>query len=48
MMGVAEKSGNWAEEVRDVSPLRGSRNGLDSAEDSMEVIATTIAELVHV
>ena len=35
-------------EVRDVSPLLGSRNGLDTAEDSMEVIATKVAELVHV
>ena len=36
------------EEVRKVSPLLGSRHGLDTAEDSMEVIATKIAELVHV
>ncbi|MDA8295837.1 MAG: toll/interleukin-1 receptor domain-containing protein [Actinomycetota bacterium] len=36
------------EEVRTVSPLLGSRNGLDTAEDSMEVIAKKIAELVHV
>ena len=35
------------EEVRKVSPLLGSRNGLDTAEDSMEVIAIKIAELVH-
>lgn len=35
-------------EVRKVSPLLGSRNGLDTAEDSMEVIATKIAELVRV
>ena len=34
--------------VRDVSPLLGSRNGLDTADDSMELIATKIAELVHV
>jgi TIR domain len=34
------------EEVRKVSPLLGSRNGLDTAEDSMGVIATKIAELV--
>ncbi|MGI8427820.1 MAG: toll/interleukin-1 receptor domain-containing protein [Solirubrobacteraceae bacterium] len=34
------------EEVRKVSPLLGSRHGLDTAEDSMEVIATKIAELV--
>ena len=32
-------------EIRKVSPLLGSRNGLDTAEDSMEVIATKIAEL---
>lgn len=34
------------DEVRKVSPLLGSRHGLDTAEDSMEVIATKIAELV--
>lgn len=34
------------EEVRKVSPLLGSRHGLDTAEDSMKVIATKIAELV--
>jgi hypothetical protein len=34
------------EDVRKVSPLLGSRNGLHTAEDSMEVIATKIAELV--
>ena len=34
------------EEVRKISPLLGSRNGLDTAEDSMKVIATKIAELV--
>lgn len=39
--------GTTWKEVRDVSPLLGSRNGLDTAEDSMEVIATKIAELVH-
>jgi hypothetical protein len=33
--------------VRDVSPLLGSRNGLNTAEDSMEVIAIKIAELVR-
>lgn len=33
------------EEIRKVSPLLGSRHGLDTAEDSMEVIATKIAEL---
>ena len=36
------------EDVRKVSPLLGSRHGSDTAEDSMEVIATKIAELVHV
>ncbi len=36
------------DEVRKVSPLLGSRNGLDTAEDSIEAIATKIAELVHV
>jgi hypothetical protein len=40
--------GTTYEEVRRVSPLLGSRHGLDRAEDSMEVIATKIAELVHV
>ena len=39
--------GTTWKEVRDVSPLLGSRNGLDTAEDSMEVIATKIAELIH-
>jgi hypothetical protein len=34
------------EKVRKVSPLLGSRHGLDTAEDSMGVIATKIAELV--
>ncbi|MFI9452464.1 toll/interleukin-1 receptor domain-containing protein [Amycolatopsis sp. NPDC052450] len=34
------------DEVRKVSPLLGSRNGLDTADDSMETIATKIAELV--
>jgi hypothetical protein len=34
------------DEVRKVSPLLGSRHGLDTAEDSMPVIATKIAELV--
>jgi hypothetical protein len=36
------------EEVRKVSPLLGSRNGLNTAEDSMKAIATKIAELVRV
>lgn len=38
--------GTTYEDVRKVSPLLGSRNGLHTAEDSMEVIATKIAELV--
>lgn len=36
------------DEVRKVSPLLGSRHGLDTAEDSMQVIATKIAELVSI
>ncbi len=40
--------GTTYEEVRNVSPLLASRNGLNTAEDSMEVIATKIAELVRV
>jgi hypothetical protein len=40
--------GTTYEEVRKVSPLLGSRHGLDTAEDSMEVIATKIAELVRI
>jgi len=32
--------------IREVSPLLGSRNGLDTAEDSMAEIAVKIAELV--
>jgi len=36
------------DEVRKISPLLGSRHGLDTAEDSMEVIATKIAELIRV
>lgn len=35
-------------EIRSVSPLLGSRNGLSTAEDSMEDIAKKIAELVSV
>ena len=38
--------GTTYDEVRKVSPLLGSRNGLNTSEDSMEVIATKIAELV--
>ena len=34
------------DEVRRISPLLGSRHGLDTSEDSMESIATKIAELV--
>lgn len=40
--------GTTYEEVRKISPLLGSRNGLDTAEDSMEVVAAKVAELVHV
>ena len=36
------------EELRKVSPLLGSRNGLDTAEDSLEIVATKLAELVSV
>lgn len=36
------------DEIRSVSPLLGSRNGLSTAEDSMEDIAKKIAELVTV
>ena len=36
------------DELRKVSPLLASRNGLNTAEDSMAVIATKIAELVAV
>lgn len=39
--------GTTYDEVRKVSPLLGSRNGLDTAEDSLDAIATKIAELVH-
>ncbi|WP_309145643.1 toll/interleukin-1 receptor domain-containing protein [Streptomyces malaysiensis] len=35
-------------ELRNISPLLASRNGLDTADDSMAVIATKIAELVAV
>jgi hypothetical protein len=34
--------------LRNVSPLLASRTGLDTAEDSMEVVAAKIAELVAV
>lgn len=36
------------EELRDVSPLLGSRNGLDTCEDTMENIAKKLAELVTI
>ncbi|MCH6472075.1 hypothetical protein [Sinomonas terrae] len=36
------------DELRMVSPLLGSRNGLDTAEDSMAIIATKIAEMVTI
>ncbi|MEZ5098155.1 MAG: toll/interleukin-1 receptor domain-containing protein [Nocardioides sp.] len=39
--------GTTFEEIRKVSPLLGSRNGLSTAEDSMDIIATKIAELVN-
>ncbi|MGE8449404.1 MAG: toll/interleukin-1 receptor domain-containing protein [Pseudomonadales bacterium] len=35
-------------ELRNVSPLLASRTGLDTAEDSMAVVATKIAELVAI
>ncbi|AND17812.1 toll/interleukin-1 receptor domain-containing protein [Rathayibacter tritici] len=36
------------DDLRNVSPLLGSRNGLDTAEDSMAVVAAKLAELVTV
>lgn len=36
------------DDLRMVSPLLGSRNGLDTADDSMAVIAAKIAEMVTV
>ncbi|MDQ0612243.1 hypothetical protein QFZ83_006414 [Variovorax sp. W1I1] len=36
------------ERLRDISPLLGSRSGLDTGEDSMAVVADKIAELVAV
>lgn len=36
------------DDLRRVSPLLGSRNGLDTADDSMAVIAAKIAEMVTV
>lgn len=40
--------GTTYDELRTVSPLLGSRHGLSTAEDSMPVIVTKIAELVAV
>ncbi|MFC0258641.1 toll/interleukin-1 receptor domain-containing protein [Achromobacter marplatensis] len=36
------------EALRDVSPMLASRSGLSTAEDSMAVVATKVAELVQV
>ena len=36
------------EALRNVSPMLASRTGLDTSEDSMEVVAEKIAELVEV
>lgn len=36
------------DELRDVSPLLGSRNGLDTQEETMEIIAKKLAELITV
>jgi len=36
------------EALRNVSPMLASRTGLDTSEDSMEVVATKIAELVEI
>jgi len=38
--------GTTYDDVRTVSPLLGSRNGLDTKDDSMEIVASKIAELV--
>lgn len=38
--------GTTYEVLRDVSPLLGSRSGLSTAEDSMEDVASKLAELV--
>jgi hypothetical protein len=35
-------------ELREVSPMLASRSGLDTSEDSLEVVATKIAELVSI
>jgi hypothetical protein len=36
------------EDLRNVSPMLASRTGLDTSEDSMEVVAKKIAELVEI
>lgn len=38
--------GTTYEALRDVSPMLASRSGLDTSEDTMEMVATKIAELV--
>jgi hypothetical protein len=38
--------GTTYEALREVSPLLGSRSGLNTAEDSMETVAAKLAELV--
>lgn len=40
--------GTTYDDLRDVSPLLGSRNGLDTSEDSMERVAVRLADLVKV
>lgn len=40
--------GTTYDALRDVSPLLGSRNGLDTADDSLATVAAKIAELVAV
>lgn len=40
--------GTTYDDLRAVSPLLGSRNGLDTADDTMDLVATKIAELVAV
>jgi hypothetical protein len=40
--------GNTYAALRDVSPMLASRSGLDTSEDTMQVIATKIAELVAI
>ena len=46
LIGVPIVHGTTYDALRDVSPLLGSRNGLDTAEDTMADLATKIAELV--